>query len=54
MPVAAQVVSGKLVLPGIIESDPARTAAVLTPLTAVFESCEWPSAIAWLRARCSP
>jgi membrane fusion protein, heavy metal efflux system len=33
MPVAAQVVSGKLVLPGIIESDPARTAAVLTPLT---------------------
>ena len=33
MPVVAQAVSGKLVLPGIIESDPARTAGVLTPVT---------------------
>jgi membrane fusion protein, heavy metal efflux system len=33
MPASAQAVSGKLVLPGIIESDPARTAAVLTPVT---------------------
>jgi cobalt-zinc-cadmium efflux system membrane fusion protein len=33
MPASSQAVSGKLVLPGIIESDPARTAAVLTPLT---------------------
>ena len=33
MPVVAQAVSGKLLLPGIIESDPARTAGVLTPVT---------------------
>jgi cobalt-zinc-cadmium efflux system membrane fusion protein len=33
MPAAAQAVSAKLVLPGIVESDPARTAAVLTPLS---------------------
>jgi cobalt-zinc-cadmium efflux system membrane fusion protein len=32
MPAAAQAVSAKLVLPGVVESDPARTAAVLTPL----------------------
>jgi membrane fusion protein, heavy metal efflux system len=32
VPAEAQVVSAKLVLPGIVESDPARTAAVLTPL----------------------
>ncbi len=31
-PVASQSVSGKLVLPGVVEADPARTAAVLTPL----------------------
>jgi cobalt-zinc-cadmium efflux system membrane fusion protein len=29
----AQAVSAKLVLPGIVESDPARTAAVMTPLS---------------------
>jgi cobalt-zinc-cadmium efflux system membrane fusion protein len=33
MPAQAQAVSAKLVLPGIVESDPARTAAVLTPLS---------------------
>jgi cobalt-zinc-cadmium efflux system membrane fusion protein len=33
MPAAAQVVSSTLLLPGIVESDPARTAAVLTPLS---------------------
>jgi cobalt-zinc-cadmium efflux system membrane fusion protein len=33
VPAEAQAVSGKLVLPGIVESDPARTAAVLTPLS---------------------
>jgi cobalt-zinc-cadmium efflux system membrane fusion protein len=33
MPAAAQPVSAKLVLPGTVESDPARTAAVLTPLS---------------------
>src|SRR5258708_2312046 len=32
MPAAAQAVSAKLVLPGVGDSDPARTAAVLTPL----------------------
>jgi membrane fusion protein, heavy metal efflux system len=32
MPAAAELVSAKLVLPGLVESDPARTAAVLTPL----------------------
>jgi cobalt-zinc-cadmium efflux system membrane fusion protein len=32
MPAVAQAVSAKLVLPGVVESDPARTAAVLTPL----------------------
>jgi cobalt-zinc-cadmium efflux system membrane fusion protein len=32
MPAQAQTVSSPLVLPGIVESDPARTAAVLTPL----------------------
>ncbi len=32
-PASAQDVSPKLVLPGIVESDPARTAAVLTPLS---------------------
>jgi cobalt-zinc-cadmium efflux system membrane fusion protein len=32
MPAAVQAVNAKLVLPGIVESDPARTAAVLTPL----------------------
>jgi len=31
-PAMTETVSGRLVLPGIIESDPARTAAVLTPL----------------------
>jgi len=31
-PVASQSVSGKMVLPGVVEADPARTAAVLTPL----------------------
>jgi membrane fusion protein, heavy metal efflux system len=30
---SAQMVSAKLVLPGIVESDPARTAAVMTPLS---------------------
>jgi cobalt-zinc-cadmium efflux system membrane fusion protein len=33
MPAQTQAVSAKLVLPGIVESDPARTAAVLTPLS---------------------
>jgi cobalt-zinc-cadmium efflux system membrane fusion protein len=33
MPAQAQAVSAKLVLPGIVESDPARTAAVLSPLS---------------------
>jgi cobalt-zinc-cadmium efflux system membrane fusion protein len=33
MPAALQPVSSRLVLPGIVESDPARTAAVLTPLS---------------------
>ena len=33
MPAALQPVSARLVLPGIVESDPARTAAVLTPLS---------------------
>jgi cobalt-zinc-cadmium efflux system membrane fusion protein len=33
MPAAAQPVSPKLLLPGVVESDPARTAAVLTPLS---------------------
>lgn len=32
MAAAAEAVSGKLLLPAVIESDPARTAAVLTPL----------------------
>jgi hypothetical protein len=32
MPAAARPVAGKLLLPGVVESDPARTAAVLTPL----------------------
>ena len=32
MPARAEAISAKLVLPGIVESDPARTAAVLTPL----------------------
>jgi cobalt-zinc-cadmium efflux system membrane fusion protein len=31
-PATAQVIGAKLVLPGIVESDPSRTAAVLTPL----------------------
>jgi len=31
-PVAAQAVSARLVLPGVVESDPSRTAAVLAPL----------------------
>src|SRR5215469_7927922 len=31
-PARAEEVSARLVLPGIVESDPARTAAVLTPL----------------------
>jgi membrane fusion protein, heavy metal efflux system len=33
VPAQAQAVSARLVLPGIVESDPARTAAVLTPLS---------------------
>jgi membrane fusion protein, heavy metal efflux system len=33
MPASAQPVSPKLLLPAVVESDPARTAAVLTPLT---------------------
>ena len=33
MPAASRPVSAKLVLPGVVESDPARTAAVLTPLS---------------------
>jgi len=33
MPASTQAVSSRLVLPGIVESDPARTAAVLTPLS---------------------
>jgi cobalt-zinc-cadmium efflux system membrane fusion protein len=33
MPAQLQPVSSKLALPGIVESDPARTAAVLTPLS---------------------
>jgi len=32
-PASAQAVSPKLILPGIVESDPARTTAVLTPLS---------------------
>jgi cobalt-zinc-cadmium efflux system membrane fusion protein len=32
MPAGIQTVGAKLVLPGIVEADPARTAAVLTPL----------------------
>jgi membrane fusion protein, heavy metal efflux system len=32
MPVQAEIVSPELVLPGIVESDPARTAAILPPL----------------------
>jgi membrane fusion protein, heavy metal efflux system len=32
-PAQAQAISAKLTLPGIVESDPARTAAVLTPLS---------------------
>src|SRR3984957_3063386 len=32
MPAPLQPVNAKLVLPGVVESDPARTAAVLTPL----------------------
>jgi membrane fusion protein, heavy metal efflux system len=32
MPAAVQTVGAKLVLPGIVEADPAHTAAVLTPL----------------------
>ncbi len=32
-PAPVQAVSGKLVLPAVVESDPARTAAVLTPLS---------------------
>lgn len=32
MPAATESVGGRLVLPGIVESDPARTAAVLPPL----------------------
>src|SRR5579863_9025695 len=31
-PAAVQAVGAKLVLPGAVEADPARTAAVLTPL----------------------
>src|ERR1700691_1856763 len=34
MPAQAQAVSAKLILPAVVESDPARTAAVLTPLAA--------------------
>src|SRR5580692_9267620 len=33
MPAAVQAVNAKLVLPGVVEADPARTAAVLTPLS---------------------
>jgi cobalt-zinc-cadmium efflux system membrane fusion protein len=33
MPARAEAVNAKLLLPGIVESDPARTAAVLTPLS---------------------
>jgi cobalt-zinc-cadmium efflux system membrane fusion protein len=33
MPAVVQTVGAKLVLPGIVEADPARTAAVLTPLS---------------------
>jgi membrane fusion protein, heavy metal efflux system len=33
MPAPVQAVNTKLVLPGVVESDPARTAAVLTPLS---------------------
>jgi cobalt-zinc-cadmium efflux system membrane fusion protein len=33
MPASVQAVSAKLVLPAVVESDPARTAAVLTPLS---------------------
>jgi cobalt-zinc-cadmium efflux system membrane fusion protein len=33
MPASAQLVSPKLLLPAVVESDPARTAAVLTPLS---------------------
>jgi membrane fusion protein, heavy metal efflux system len=33
MPAPVQAVSAKLVLPAVVESDPARTAAVLTPLS---------------------
>ena len=33
MPAAAQPISPKLLLPAVVESDPARTAAVLTPLS---------------------
>jgi cobalt-zinc-cadmium efflux system membrane fusion protein len=32
MPASAQPISSKLVLPGMVEADPTRTAAVLTPL----------------------
>jgi membrane fusion protein, heavy metal efflux system len=32
LPASAQAVSGRLTLPGVVEADPARTAAVLTPL----------------------
>jgi len=32
LPAAAQAASGKLTLPGVVEADPARTAALLTPL----------------------
>src|ERR1700678_225237 len=32
-PASAQAVSPKLILPGIVESDPARTTSVLTPLS---------------------
>jgi membrane fusion protein, heavy metal efflux system len=33
MPASVQAVNAKLVLPGVVEADPARTAAVLTPLS---------------------
>jgi cobalt-zinc-cadmium efflux system membrane fusion protein len=33
MPASMEPVSSRLVLPGVVESDPARTAAVLTPLS---------------------
>ena len=33
MPASVQVVSAKLLLPAVVESDPARTAVVLTPLS---------------------